>query len=405
MPPPSRVWPAALATFVVVAGLVAIFVGPGPPQEPGPLPIALVSTTAPTSTTTITYLDTTVEPASVLPGWTALDPGPLAPRTGAATVWTGEELIVWGGATQGGAYGDGAAYHPDRAAWRRISEAPIAGSADVVAVWTGAEMIVFTTTGSAAYDPVTNTWRAPARRPEDARHPVGAVWTGSEVVLVTHDQTQARLRDELVTVTYDPNDDRWRRAPDAPLPLSYASVLWTRHEVVAVGGFLDGGNRARSADGLASAIAFNPVAQMWREVPGIGLPPYAVVAAWNGRQVIAWDYELDARTSWLAATTWQPAPGVPLDFAECYPEAAATANAVVGWHCGQAAVYQLELPAATGHWTPIATPPDFDPEIFVPDSPVGIGADRVAFWGGDWDGTGGPFFFILDVPVAVAAAS
>ena len=30
-------------------------------------------------------------------GWRLLAPSPLAARTNAATVWTGDEMIVWGG--------------------------------------------------------------------------------------------------------------------------------------------------------------------------------------------------------------------------------------------------------------------------------------------------------------------
>lgn len=48
--------------------------------------------------------------------WTELPPPPLAHRVGAAVAWTGNELLVWGGASTGGFGGpshvDGAAYHP-----------------------------------------------------------------------------------------------------------------------------------------------------------------------------------------------------------------------------------------------------------------------------------------------------
>ena len=48
--------------------------------------------------------------------WTELPPPPLAHRVGAAVAWTGNELLVWGGASTGGVGGpshvDGAAYHP-----------------------------------------------------------------------------------------------------------------------------------------------------------------------------------------------------------------------------------------------------------------------------------------------------
>ena len=46
-------------------------------------------------------------------GWTRLPGAPIAPRSEYAAVWTGKQMIVWGGysgnTTQ---YGDGAAYDP-----------------------------------------------------------------------------------------------------------------------------------------------------------------------------------------------------------------------------------------------------------------------------------------------------
>lgn len=48
--------------------------------------------------------------------WTELAPPPLAHRVAAAVAWTGNELLVWGGASTGGfggpSFADGAAFHP-----------------------------------------------------------------------------------------------------------------------------------------------------------------------------------------------------------------------------------------------------------------------------------------------------
>ena len=49
-------------------------------------------------------------------GWRRLAGAPLSPRVGHSAVWTGSELLVWGGRVPGGAAkADGAAYDPDRA--------------------------------------------------------------------------------------------------------------------------------------------------------------------------------------------------------------------------------------------------------------------------------------------------
>ena len=40
--------------------------------------------------------------------WTRVPAGPLAPRQGQAMVWTGQQLLLWGGQGAGGKLADGA---------------------------------------------------------------------------------------------------------------------------------------------------------------------------------------------------------------------------------------------------------------------------------------------------------
>ncbi len=70
-------------------------------------------------------------------------------RIGAATVWTGTRLLVWGGQTgRGGATAysipaHGLAYDPRTNRWSPLPPAPIYGRSDPTAVWTGRAMIVW----------------------------------------------------------------------------------------------------------------------------------------------------------------------------------------------------------------------------------------------------------------------
>jgi len=120
--------------------------------------------------------------------WSALAPSPLSAREEHVAVWTGTEMIVWGGRFQpGGAVTegedggvfvtetssdvglaglrDGAAYNPTTDSWRPIPDAPFGGVYKHRAVWTGTEMVVVgpsPTSGSfdaAAFDPVSDSWR------------------------------------------------------------------------------------------------------------------------------------------------------------------------------------------------------------------------------------------------------
>ena len=67
-----------------------------------------------------------------------------------SAVWTGSEMIVWGGFIGGGDTNTGGKYNPGTNSWIATSttNAPIARAAHV-AVWTGGEMIVWGGSGNA----------------------------------------------------------------------------------------------------------------------------------------------------------------------------------------------------------------------------------------------------------------
>ncbi len=90
----------------------------------------------------------------------ALPPAPIPALYGSDLVWTGTELIVWGGVEDDQPCctesHDGAAFDPAEGTWRQIAPAPDGVGAGVV-LWTGSEMIVWNDgapdTVSATYDP------------------------------------------------------------------------------------------------------------------------------------------------------------------------------------------------------------------------------------------------------------
>ncbi len=109
--------------------------------------------------------------ASASSTWRALPPAPIAGRMDASTLWTGREMIVWGGVSRGAhgqasARSDGAAYDPATGKWRRIADAPagVLGGGGSAAAWTGSRMVVYVgnspdgPAAAAAYDPRRNTW-------------------------------------------------------------------------------------------------------------------------------------------------------------------------------------------------------------------------------------------------------
>jgi hypothetical protein len=117
----------------------------------------------------------------------------LAGRTGHTAVWTGSEMIIWGGADAGTAYDTGGRYNPNTDTWAATSmtNAPD-GRWLQTAVWTGTEMIVWGGQDANAtdlnsggkYNPNTDSWTATSTdNAPQARHSQTAVWTGSEMII------------------------------------------------------------------------------------------------------------------------------------------------------------------------------------------------------------------------------
>jgi N-acetylneuraminic acid mutarotase len=167
-------------------------------------------------------------------------------------VWTGQEMIVWGGTHDGTApLGDGAAYDPSAGTWTPISanNAPEARYSHS-AVWTGTEMIVWGGLGCAysangttaacsdggAYDPATHRWRSLATdgapRPSSGSQ---ATWADAKMLVWGGD-------DSPVGGVYDPRADGWMPMTTAGQPMSRSGhlALWTGTELLVWGGLVSG---------------------------------------------------------------------------------------------------------------------------------------------------------------------
>jgi hypothetical protein len=115
--------------------------------------------------------------------WTATA-GPPDGRYSHTAVWTGTEIIIWGGGMN-----TGGRYNPSTDTWINTSttNAPSART-NHTAVWTGTEMIVWggnsdTNTGG-RYNPGTDSWIATSTtNAPTARVGHVAVWTGTEMIV------------------------------------------------------------------------------------------------------------------------------------------------------------------------------------------------------------------------------
>ena len=96
-------------------------------------------------------------------------------------VWTGHELLLWGISN--------AAYDPANDTWRHLPEPPAGAGGPSVVVWTGKQMIGWgggccdmQLADGAAYTLATNSWKLLPPSPLLGRHTAG-VWTGREMLI------------------------------------------------------------------------------------------------------------------------------------------------------------------------------------------------------------------------------
>lgn len=188
--------------------------------------------------------------------WTNIPftPGALPGRIKATGVWTGEEILMFGGYDEAYLYGAGARYNPATGHWHPMSAvgAP-SPRAYHTAVWTGREMIVWGgydggyRNDGGIYDPSTDAWRP---LPLDGTSPTAradhtAVWTGEAMIVWGgfHGVPAGRLEDDSVFdgtgALYHPETGTWTRVsegPGCPLARTAHTAAWTGEKMIIFGG-------------------------------------------------------------------------------------------------------------------------------------------------------------------------
>src|SRR5207247_1241235 len=145
-------------------------------------------------------------------------------------VWTGSEMIVWGGSTGTGNYlNTGGKYEPGTDSWTATStaNAPSARGSHT-AVWTGSQMIiwggsyfsggppVFFNTGG-RYNPSTDSWTATSTPGAPSGREVHtAVWTGNEMIIWGGDRYGSSYMN--TGGRYNPTTDTWAETSNSNAP-------------------------------------------------------------------------------------------------------------------------------------------------------------------------------------------
>ena len=275
-----------------------------------------------------------------------LPPGPLLPRSGGDVIWTGAEMIIWGGVPGQDREGlrDGAAFDPASDAWRMLPASSLATTGPSRAVWAGDRMVVVAPESTVSYDPATDTWRTEADGLAPPSFHGLITWTGDSVVAWTDDGIFALGGD----------DGAWRRLPSPGFGRAerFRGALRTLDgRLIAVGVTEDycGGRRVATWDGT-----------IWQEAPAVSLAAgfladcsWANQTAVAGHRVIIWgDRDLETMAYDIESRVWERIDTVPLAGAEGPPGPVTVGDGFIvpEWTGG------ASFDPSTSRWTTLAFP-------------------------------------------------
>ena len=213
-------------------------------------------------------------------------------------VWTGTEMILWGGysGTTNMDTNTGGRYNPATNSWlpTSLTNAPLQRDSHS-AVWTGAKVVIWGGSNEilapkdsgGRYDPATNTWLAtstPAAAPT-ARLEHTAVWSGTRMIVWGGWNGANQTYD--TGALYDPVGDGWTATnrTGAPVPRVHHTAIWSGSAMIIWGGE-DAADLPQNTGGL-----FNPGNNTWTAATSLtGAPSMRLnhTAVWTGTRMIVW---------------------------------------------------------------------------------------------------------------------
>jgi len=354
----------------------------------------------------------------ILDAWLPISPtdAPSA-RCAHTAVWTETEMIVWGGKYYDGSWHNlntGGRYDPSTNSWTATStdNAP-SGRNSHRAVWTGTEMIVWggiDTTGAyfntgGRYNPSTNSWtetstdNAPSLRCSHI-----AIWTGTEMTVwggSYYDENSGNYYYYADGARYDPANNSWTATStdNAPVARESHTAVWNANasEIIVWGGYYmdPSWNEYFYNDGGR----YDPANNSWTATSTDNAPSARIshTAVWSGTEMIIWGgYYYDpsyneyyyndggrydpVNNSWTATST-DNAPSARNNHAAVW-----TGTEMIVWGGGDAGGYfntgGRYKPSADS-WT--ATTTTNAPSARILFTAIWTGTDMI-IWGG-YDGT------------------
>jgi hypothetical protein len=231
----------------------------------------------------------------IVENWTATNIASAPGVRGLHTaVWTGTEMIVWGGGATSGLFSTGGRYNPVTDGWTATSmvNVPVARNYHT-AIWTGSEMVVWGGRGCGGnchlntggkYNPGTDTWVATSTvNAPVARDRHSALWTGSEMITWGGSDGTNALH---TGAKYDPGTDSWAPLGIANVPLGrigYAAV-WANNEMIVWGGVDETFNVTNTGG------KYELSTDSWVPTTTVNAPsPRAdLTGVWTGKEMVVW---------------------------------------------------------------------------------------------------------------------
>ena len=340
----------------------------------------------------------------VLDTWTRTNAPPDG-RLSPTAVWTGSEVIIWGGAYGEFGTDTGGRYNPATDSWAPTStvNAPSSRQGHTT-VWTGNEIIVWGGTDNnntllntgGRYNPVTNSWsttstsNAPAPRQSHT-----AVWTGGEMIVWSGGDFAGSIFFNTGG-RYNPNTDSWTATStaNAPTARSRSAAIWTGNEMVVWGG-------ANASTAFDTGGRYNPSTDIWAatSTPNVPTGRFNHAAVWTGSELIVWggnniDYTQLFFTGGRynpSTDSWTPTSTANVPSARLYHSGVWTGDSMIVWGGidGTALNTGGRYNPATNNWT--ATSTTNAPVGRILHSAVWTGSEMIVWGGGGGTGQGDYF--------------
>lgn len=221
-----------------------------------------------------------------------------AMRSFHTAVWTGSKMVIWGGGTDGVGLNTGGMYDPAANSWSATSVVNAPGNRNQqTAVWTGNKMMVWggqTHNGTSyswlntggLFDPVNNSWTPTSTvNAPDGRQQHIMICTGTKVIIWGGADLISGISFKQTGGVYDLATDTWTPTSltNAPSPRVSPSAVWTGSKMIIWGGGGVGGQ-------FNTGGIYDPELNTWTAIATENAPEHRIwhSAVWTGNRMIIW---------------------------------------------------------------------------------------------------------------------